>query len=127
MTHLAHRPIATGPGAEMETIAGQDAPAGGERLVRVYAGKLFDPYALKLLPRRVVTVSQARGLVLDVQPYTDQELGGADFSGAHAVDLSEATVLPGFVDAHVHSESVLVDSRLALMRWCGPPGSSPSR
>ena len=105
MTHLAHRPIATGPGAEMETIAGQDAPAGGERLVRVYAGKLFDPYALKLLPRRVVTVSRELGLVVDVQPWTEEELRDVDFTKDDAnIDLRGLTVLPGFVDAHVHRE-----------------------
>ncbi|KAI0740226.1 hypothetical protein C8Q76DRAFT_790692 [Earliella scabrosa] len=92
------------PGADPPRARSSGSPAEEEEepLVKIYAGKLFDPDTLQLLPRRVVTVSQARGLVLDVQPYTDQELGGADFSGAHAVDLSEATVLPGFVDAHVH-------------------------
>ncbi|KAI0829030.1 hypothetical protein BC628DRAFT_1533672 [Trametes gibbosa] len=80
----------------------------GARTVRIYAGKLFDPETLQLLPRRVITVSPASGLVLDVQPYADEEaqrdvdLSAGDTGGEAVVDLREATVLPGFVDAHVH-------------------------
>lgn len=94
-----------------------------ERLVRIYAGKLFDPDTLQLLPSRVLTVSQHSGLILDVRPYTPQQLADVDFAGpsdggdgdGHAVhdhherqhenvDLTRATVLPGLVDAHVHCE-----------------------
>ncbi|TBU26859.1 hypothetical protein BD311DRAFT_779405 [Dichomitus squalens] len=74
-----------------------------ERLVKIYAGKLFDPHSLQLLPRRVVTVSEDLGLVVDVEPYTEQEANEVDFGGDEkAIDLRDATVLPGFVDAHVH-------------------------
>ncbi|OJT09563.1 hypothetical protein TRAPUB_13940 [Trametes pubescens] len=75
-----------------------------ERIVRIYAGKLFDPQTLQLLPQRVVTVSPETGLVLGVEPYKDEELRGVDFSAGNedVVDLRAATVLPGFVDVHVH-------------------------
>ncbi|PIL31293.1 hypothetical protein GSI_05991 [Ganoderma sinense ZZ0214-1] len=73
------------------------------RLVRIYAGKLFDPHALQLLPQRVVTVSEALGLVVDVRPYAEGEASAVDFARDEtAIDLRDATVLPGFVDAHVH-------------------------
>ncbi|KAI8990642.1 hypothetical protein BD414DRAFT_459354 [Trametes punicea] len=76
---------------------------GARGLVRIYAGKLFDPETLQLLPQRVITVSQDSGLVLDVQPYSAQEADEIDFTDKEAVvDLRDATVLPGFVDAHVH-------------------------
>lgn len=80
------------------------------RLVRIYAGQLFDPDTLQLLPRCVVTVSHDSGLVLDVRPYSDQQLEAdkVDFADTNAVvDLRSATVLPGLVDAHVHSECFL--------------------
>ncbi|KAI0640141.1 hypothetical protein C8Q77DRAFT_1214451 [Trametes polyzona] len=80
--------------------------AGGidrERVVKIYAGKLFDPDTMQLLPRRVVTVSPASGLVLDVQPYSDEDLRAVRFAEDEDVlDLRAQTVLPGFVDAHVH-------------------------
>ncbi|KAI0652579.1 hypothetical protein C8Q79DRAFT_898223 [Trametes meyenii] len=64
---------------------------------------LFDPETLQLQPRRVVTVSQLSGLVLDVQPYSERDVRSVDFSDENTVvDLRDATVLPGFVDAHVH-------------------------
>lgn len=78
-----------------------------ERIVRIYAGKLFDPQTLQLLPQRVVAVEPETGLVLAVEPYSDEEVRGVDFSAGNedVVDLRAATVLPGFVDVHVHSES----------------------
>ena len=74
--------------------------------VKIYAGKLFDPYTLQLLPQRVVTVSPASGLVVDVREWTAEELQKVNFADEEGVvDLRGLTVLPGFVDAHVHSES----------------------
>ncbi|KAL1951721.1 hypothetical protein VTO73DRAFT_870 [Trametes versicolor] len=75
-----------------------------ERIVRIYAGKLFDPQTLQLLPQRVVAVSPDTGLVLGVEPYDDEDVRRVDFSAGNedVVDLRAATVLPGFVDAHVH-------------------------
>ena len=81
----------------------------GERLVKIYAGKLFDPYTLQLLPQRVITVSEDSGLVLDVQPYSGDEVRNVDFASREdVVDLRAATVLPGLVDVHVHSESCAI-------------------
>ncbi|KAI0778862.1 hypothetical protein BD413DRAFT_601525 [Trametes elegans] len=93
----------TGPGGP--GVRSSSRPSGEpERTVRIYAGRLFDPESLQLLPRRVVTVSQGAGLVLDVQPYGVQDAArDIDASGEdEVVDLRDATVLPGFVDAHVH-------------------------
>lgn len=82
-----------------------DTPSDLGRLVRIYAGKLFDPHVLQLLPQCVVTVSEQLGLVVDVRSYAEQEANAVDFARDEtAIDLRKATVLPGFVDAHVHSE-----------------------
>ncbi|KIJ66589.1 hypothetical protein HYDPIDRAFT_109654 [Hydnomerulius pinastri MD-312] len=67
----------------------------------VIAGKLFDPYSLDLLENRVITVSNESGLILDVSAYS----GNASewqFTSANVINLQNLTVLPGFVDTHVH-------------------------
>lgn len=75
-----------------------------ERTMKIYAGKLFDPYTLALLPQRVITTSPESGLVLGVAPYSTADEAGVDFADEAVVDLRQATVLPGLVDAHVHRE-----------------------
>ncbi|KAI0931079.1 hypothetical protein AcW2_000041 [Taiwanofungus camphoratus] len=76
--------------------------ATGPMTTKIFAGKLFDPYTLTLLPNRIITVSRESGLILDVQPYSAADEASVDFSDPQIVDLRPATVLPGFVDAHVH-------------------------
>ncbi|EIM92912.1 uncharacterized protein STEHIDRAFT_127652 [Stereum hirsutum FP-91666 SS1] len=82
-------------------------------VTRVYAGKLFDPESLELLENRVITVSETLGLVLDVRTFEEAEYGAetavwkdkenrGEVSKVRTVDLRKLTVLPGFVDAHVH-------------------------
>ncbi|OSD00879.1 hypothetical protein PYCCODRAFT_1413611 [Trametes coccinea BRFM310] len=73
-----------------------------ERTIRIYAGKLYDPESLQLLPQRVISVSPRLGLVLDIQSYSAKETDEVDFTHEDEVDLRDATVLPGFVDTHVH-------------------------
>lgn len=72
--------------------------------MRIFAGRLFDPYSLELLGNQVITVSPERGLILEVRSYSNDEPAGVDWSDPLVVDLRHATVLPGFVDAHVHSK-----------------------
>ncbi|CDO73387.1 hypothetical protein BN946_scf185013.g21 [Trametes cinnabarina] len=78
------------------------ATYAGDQLIRIFAGKLYDPEQLLLLPRQVITASSSLGLVLDVRPFSVEEASEVDFTHADNVDLRDATVLPGFVDAHVH-------------------------
>ena len=70
--------------------------------MQIYAGKLFDPYTLALLPQQLITTSAESGLVLDVTPYNASHEADTDFADPAVVDLRQATLLPGFVDAHVH-------------------------
>ena len=91
----------------------------GERLVKIYAGKLFDPYTLQLLPQRVITVSEDSGLVLDVQPYSGDEVRNVDFASREdVVDLRAATVLPGLVDVHVHSKYGAIRTVPTTVQYC---------
>ncbi|KAJ7312996.1 hypothetical protein DFH08DRAFT_436557 [Mycena albidolilacea] len=63
---------------------------------RILAGQLFDPYLLQLVPNQLITVSLNTGLVLDVCSYTSDQLP------PETIDLRHLTVVPGFVDVHVH-------------------------
>ncbi|KAH9950972.1 hypothetical protein B0H21DRAFT_776357 [Amylocystis lapponica] len=69
---------------------------------KIYAGKLFDPYALALVEHQLITVSPESGLITDVQTFTPADAAQEDFTAHNVVDLRAATVLPGLVDVHVH-------------------------
>ncbi|KAI0275291.1 hypothetical protein BC834DRAFT_928010 [Gloeopeniophorella convolvens] len=76
-----------------------------ERPIRIYAGRIFDSPEATFLPHRVLTVSEASGLIIDVQSYNPDEIehnATALFANSKAIDLRAHTLLPGFVDAHVH-------------------------
>ncbi|KAF9237060.1 hypothetical protein BU15DRAFT_49217 [Melanogaster broomeanus] len=69
----------------------------------IIAGKLFDPYSLDLVEKQLITVSNESGLILEVSPYSGSDpLSEWRFATENVIDLSTLTVLPGFVDAHVH-------------------------
>ncbi|TFY66406.1 hypothetical protein EVG20_g4682 [Dentipellis fragilis] len=72
-----------------------------DALVRIYGARLFDPESLAFVPHPVVTVHPASGLIVDVHTYDPAGIYIA--ADANTVDLREKTLLPGFVDAHVHS------------------------
>lgn len=83
-------------------------------ITRIYAGKLFDPETLEMLKNRVLTVSEETGLVHDVKTFGEgeYEIDDAEQGRVRKVDLRKCTVLPGFVDAHVHCESAFLDLML---------------
>jgi imidazolonepropionase-like amidohydrolase len=71
----------------------QQAPPAAITVLR--AGRLFDPRAGKMLENRVIVVSGER----------IETVGGNEApipKGARVIDLSNATVLPGFIDVHTH-------------------------
>src|SRR5215471_4179639 len=65
-------------------------------LTAIRAGKLFDSKSGKLLTRQVVLIMGDR--ITEVGPESQIKIP----SGAHVVDLSQSTVLPGLIDAHTH-------------------------
>src|SRR5215472_1117609 len=71
------------------------APTAPKR-VAVRAGKLFDPKSGKLLSNEVVLVSGER--LIDVGPAGQVSIP----PDVQVVDLSNATVLPGLIDQHLH-------------------------
>jgi imidazolonepropionase-like amidohydrolase len=71
------------------------------QVVAVRAGHLFDSKSGQMLTNQVVLINGEK----------ITEVGAADRvqvpSGAQVIDLSQATVMPGFVDAHTHVYSSL--------------------
>jgi len=65
-------------------------------VVAVRAGQLFDSKSGRMLARQVVLVQGER--IVDVGPEGQIKIP----SGAPVIDLSQATILPGLIDAHTH-------------------------
>lgn len=68
------------------------APA--DQVVAIRAGRLFDSRTGTLLNNQIILVKGDR--------ITDVGAGLAVPAGARVIDLSNATVMPGMIDAHVH-------------------------
>jgi imidazolonepropionase-like amidohydrolase len=62
----------------------------------IRAGRLFDSKSGQMLAKQVVIVMGDR--ITDVGPESRVKIP----SGAHVIDLSQSTVLPGLIDAHTH-------------------------
>ncbi|KAG1799025.1 uncharacterized protein HD556DRAFT_1231790 [Suillus plorans] len=85
--------------ASAPTLEDQAQPAAPTKIV--LAGKLFDPYTLELLDNQAITICNDSGMILDVSPLSAISSNFASFDG-EVIDLRHLTVLPGFVDTHVH-------------------------
>src|SRR5438309_408386 len=80
------------PAAQAQVAGKYLAPR--DQVVAIRAGRLFDARSGAMLTNQVVLVRGDR--ITDVGP------GLAIPSGAGVIDLSNSTVMPGMIDAHVH-------------------------
>jgi imidazolonepropionase-like amidohydrolase len=74
-------------------VGAQNAPA--PRTVVLKAARMFDSVSGRLADNAVIVVSDGR----------IQSVGGSAPPGAEVIDLGGATLLPGFIDSHVHMDS----------------------
>ncbi|KIP04019.1 hypothetical protein PHLGIDRAFT_110162 [Phlebiopsis gigantea 11061_1 CR5-6] len=74
--------------------------------IKILAGELFDSYAGELVKNKLIFVSPDSGLIVGVDTFEDSDEGlrraGIDLRDEATIDLRGLTVLPGFVDTHVH-------------------------
>ncbi len=70
--------------------------AQGGPTTAVRAGRMFDPKSGQLLTNQVVLIQGER--ITDVGPAASVAIP----AGAKIIDLSQATVMPGLIDGHVH-------------------------
>ncbi len=66
------------------------------RVIAIRAGRLFDSKTGQMLTKQVVILSGER--ITEVGPEAQVKIP----AGAQVIDLSQATVLPGLIDAHTH-------------------------
>src|SRR6185503_17432378 len=79
-------------GSDGGTMQCPPAPA----VVAVRAGRLFDSKNGRMLTRQVILLQGER--ITEVGPEAQVKIP----AGAQVIDLGQATVLPGLVDAHTH-------------------------
>ena len=75
------------------SVVGCPPPA---RTIAVRAGRLFDSVSGQMLTRQVVIISGEK--IVDVGAEGQVKIP----AGAQVIDLGQATVLPGLIDAHTH-------------------------
>src|SRR5271165_3260229 len=75
------------------TFAQSSAPAGSGKTIVLRATRMFDGKSDKVIEPGLVVISNGK----------IQSVGGSSVpSGAEVIDLGDATLLPGFIDAHTH-------------------------
>ena len=103
--------IAAGILALSGAVARSQGPGEATQIIAVRAGRLFDAKTGTMLNNQVILIRGDR--IADVGPSVQPP------PGARIVNLSTATVLPGMIDAHVHTSQNLpnesVEHRTMIM------------
>jgi imidazolonepropionase-like amidohydrolase len=85
------------------------AAAGQARDIVIHAGALLD--GVSDSPRKQVSILVRDDRIMSIEP------GFTAPPGAEILDLSTATVMPGFIDCHVHISSMLPSRTNATEYW----------
>ena len=72
---------------------------------KILAGRIFDSYSKQFVTNQLITTCPYRGIITDIRSISleDQDYL-LNSGGDNLIDLRHQTVLPGFVDTHVHCE-----------------------
>ena len=71
----------------------------------ILAGRIFDSYSKQFVKNQLITTCSRRGIIIDICTISPEEQNSLlDSGGGNLIDLRHQTVLPGFVDTHVHCE-----------------------
>jgi imidazolonepropionase-like amidohydrolase len=90
-------------------VVSSQNPAAAQ-ITAVRAGRMFDPKSGTNLSNQVVLIRGDR--ITEVGPATRLQIP----AGAKVIDLSNATVLPGLIDGHVHLTDGKGDQRQQALR-----------
>lgn len=74
--------------------------------MKIVAGRIFDSENAEFISNQIITVSNKTGLIQRVQPLSEDP--HLNFSSSDVIDLRGQTVLPGFIDTHVHRQFIAV-------------------
>ncbi|KAF8989726.1 hypothetical protein BDQ17DRAFT_1372904 [Cyathus striatus] len=77
-------------------------PTPARPVYRILAGKIFDSQARTLVLNQSITIDKEYGVILDVRSSTEPPYTQPGSEKVEIVDLKKMTVVPGFVDVHVH-------------------------
>lgn len=86
-------------------VAVFSAAAAGAKDLLIHAGTLID--GISGAPRRQVSILVRDDKILSIEP------GFVSAAGADLIDLSTATVMPGFIDCHIHMSALFAATRNA--------------
>ena len=75
-------------------VPAQEKPSAPPRRIAIRAGRLIDGQSAAPIPNVLILVEGEK--IVSVTP------GGSAPAGVEVIDLSKATVMPGFIDAHTH-------------------------
>ena len=103
-----------------DSLKTHDTLRSSEKTITILAGKVFDPFTLSFATKQAIYVSPEDGLIISVKSCTEDDFKSirASVGSDELVDLTSATVLPGFVDTHVHREFQFRDASESHVVGC---------
>jgi len=76
--------------------------------IKIFAGSYFDSYTREFVKDQLITVCPDRGIIVDIHTISSETEVLLETPRETLIDLRRQTVLPGFVDAHVHCKRVSI-------------------